>query len=169
MRSVIQRVSTAQVRVDEKITGKIGLGLLVLVGIEEEDKAEDIEWLSGKIVNLRIFNDEKGVMNRSVADVNGDLLVVSQFTLHASTRKGNRPSYIHAAKPETAIPLYEKFLRQIEKDLGKPVSAGIFGAMMKVSLLNDGPVTIVIDTKNREWIVKCEMWDTRCENLRETI
>jgi D-tyrosyl-tRNA(Tyr) deacylase len=150
MRSVIQRVSTAQVRVDEKITGKIGLGLLVLVGIEEEDKAEDIEWLSGKIVNLRIFNDEKGVMNRSVADVNGDLLIVSQFTLHASTRKGNRPSYIHAAKPETAIPLYEKFLRQIEKDLGKPVSAGIFGAMMKVSLLNDGPVTIVIDTKNRE-------------------
>jgi D-tyrosyl-tRNA(Tyr) deacylase len=150
MRSVIQRVSTAQVRVDEKITGKIGLGLLVLVGIEEEDKAEDIEWLSGKIVNLRIFNDEKGVMNRSVADVNGDLLIVSQFTLHASTRKGNRPSYIYAAKPETAIPLYEKFLRQIEKDLGKPVSAGIFGAMMKVSLLNDGPVTIVIDTKNRE-------------------
>jgi D-tyrosyl-tRNA(Tyr) deacylase len=150
MRSVIQRVSTAQVRVDEKITGKIGLGLLVLVGIEEEDEAEDIEWLSGKIVNLRIFNDEKGVMNRSVADVNGDLLVVSQFTLHASTRKGNRPSYIHAAKPETAIPLYEKFLRQIEKDLGKPVSAGIFGVMMKVSLLNDGPVTIVIDTKNRE-------------------
>jgi D-tyrosyl-tRNA(Tyr) deacylase len=150
MRSVIQRVSTAQVRVDEKITGKIGLGLLVLVGIEEEDKAEDIEWLSGKIVNLRIFNDEKGVMNRSVADVNGDLLIVSQFTLHASTRKGNRPSYIHAAKPETAIPLYEKFLRQIEKDLGKPVSSGIFGAMMKVSLLNDGPVTIVIDTKNRE-------------------
>ena len=150
MRSVIQRVSTAQVRVDEKITGKIGLGLLVLVGIEEEDKAEDIEWLSGKIVNLRIFNDEKGVMNRSVADVNGDLLIVSQFTLHASTRKGNRPSYIYAAKPETAIPLEENFLRQIEKDLGKPVSAGIFGAMMKVSLLNDGPVTIVIDTKNRE-------------------
>ena len=150
MRSVIQRVSTAQVRVDEKITGKIGLGLLVLIGIEEGDDAGDIEWLSGKIINLRIFDDEKGVMNRSVADVNGDLLVVSQFTLHASTRKGNRPSYIHAAKPETAIPLYEKFLRQLEKDLGKPVSAGIFGAMMKVSLLNDGPVTIVIDTKNRE-------------------
>ncbi len=150
MRSVIQRVSTAQVRVDEKITGKIGLGLLVLVGIDDEDGAEDIEWLSGKIVNLRIFDDEQGVMNRSVADVSGDLLVVSQFTLHASTRKGNRPSYIHAAKPETAIPLYEKFLRQLEKDLGRPVSAGIFGAMMKVSLLNDGPVTIIIDTKNRE-------------------
>ena len=150
MRSVIQRVSTAQVRVDEKITGKIGLGLLVLVGIDDEDGAEDIEWLSGKIVNLRIFDDEQGVMNRSVADVSGDLLVVSQFTLHASTRKGNRPSYIHAAKPETAIPLYEKFLQQLEKDLGRPVSAGIFGAMMKVSLLNDGPVTIIIDTKNRE-------------------
>jgi D-tyrosyl-tRNA(Tyr) deacylase len=150
MRSVIQRVSTAQVRVDEKITGKIGLGLLVLVGIEDGDDAEDIKWLSGKIINLRIFDDEKGVMNRSVADVNGDLLVVSQFTLHASTRKGNRPSYIHAAKPETAIPLYEKFLRQLETDLRKPVSAGIFGALMKVSLLNDGPVTIVIDTKNRE-------------------
>jgi D-tyrosyl-tRNA(Tyr) deacylase len=150
MRSVIQRVSTAQVRVDEKITGKIGLGLLVLVGIEEGDEDEDIEWLSGKIVNLRIFDDEKGIMNRSVADVKGDLLVVSQFTLHASTRKGNRPSYIHAAKPGTAIPLYEKFLRQLETDLGKPVSAGIFGAMMKVSLLNDGPVTIFIDTKNKE-------------------
>ena len=126
------------------------MGLLVLVGIEEGDEAEDIEWLSGKIVNLRIFNDEKGVMNLSVADVNGDLLVVSQFTLHASTRKGNRPSYIRAAKPETAVPLYEKFLLQLETDLGKQVSAGIFGAMMKISLLNDGPVTIVIDTKNRE-------------------
>jgi len=150
MRSVIQRVSNAQVRVDGKITGEIGLGLLVLVSIEDEDGTEDIEWLSGKIVNLRIFDDEQGIMNRSVADVNGELLVVSQFTLHASTRKGNRPSYIHAAKPETAIPLYERFLRQLEKDLRKPVSAGIFGAMMKVSLLNDGPVTIVIDTKNKD-------------------
>jgi D-tyrosyl-tRNA(Tyr) deacylase len=150
MRSVIQRVSAAEVRVDGKITGKIGLGLLVLVGIEEGDGAEDIEWLSGKIINLRIFDDEQGIMNRSVADVKGDLLVVSQFTLHASIRKGNRPSYIRAAKPETAVPLYEKFLLQLETDLGKPVSAGIFGAMMKVSLLNDGPITIVIDTKNRE-------------------
>lgn len=150
MRSVIQRVSAAEVRVDEKITGKIGLGLLVLVGIEEGDGAEDIDWLSGKIVNLRLFDDEQGIMNRSVADVKGDLLVVSQFTLHASIRKGNRPSYIRAAKPETAVSLYEKFLLQLETDLGKPVSAGIFGAMMKVSLLNDGPITIVIDTKNRE-------------------
>ncbi|HZX63677.1 MAG TPA: D-aminoacyl-tRNA deacylase [Bacteroidales bacterium] len=150
MRSVIQRVSAAEVRVDGKITGKIGLGLLVLVGIEEGDGAEDIEWLSGKIINLRIFDDEQGIMNRSVADVKGDLLVVSQFTLHASIRKGNRPSYIRAAKPEIAVPLYEKFLRQLETDLGKPIAAGIFGAMMKVSLLNDGPVTIVIDTKNRE-------------------
>jgi D-aminoacyl-tRNA deacylase len=150
MRTVIQRVSKAEVSVDGKITGKIGSGLLVLLGIEEGDSTEDIDWLSGKIVNLRIFDDEKGIMNRSVADVNGELLVVSQFTLHASTRKGNRPSYIRAAKPETAVPLYEKFLIQLESDLGKPVSAGIFGAMMKVSLLNDGPVTIVIDTKNRE-------------------
>jgi len=150
MRSVIQRVSAAEVRVDGKITGKIGLGLLVLVGIEEGDGAEDIEWLSGKIINLRIFDDEQGIMNQSVADVKGDLLVVSQFTLHASIRKGNRPSYIRAAKPEIAVPLYEKFLRQLETDLGKPIAAGIFGAMMKVSLLNDGPVTIVIDTKNKE-------------------
>jgi len=150
MRSVIQRVSAAEVRVDGEITGKIGLGLLVLVGIEKADGAEDIEWLSGKIINLRIFDDEQGIMNRSVADVKGDLLVVSQFTLHASIRKGNRPSYIRAAKPETAVPLYEKFLLQLETDLGKPIAAGIFGAMMKVSLLNDGPVTIVIDTKNRE-------------------
>ena len=150
MRSVIQRVSRAQVQADGKITGKIGLGLLVLVGILDEDGIEDIKWLSGKIINLRIFDDEQGIMNRSVCDVKGDLLVVSQFTLHASTRKGNRPSYIRAAKPEKAIPLYEQFLRQLETDLGKPVSSGIFGAMMKVSLLNNGPVTIVIDTKNRE-------------------
>jgi D-tyrosyl-tRNA(Tyr) deacylase len=150
MRSVIQRVSTAEVRIDGKITGKIGLGLLILVGIEEGDGKEDIDWLSGKIINLRIFDDEQGIMNRSVADVKGELLVVSQFTLHASTRKGKRPSYILAAKPGTAVPLYEQFLRQLESDLGKPVSAGIFGAMMKVSLLNDGPVTIIIDTKKRE-------------------
>jgi D-tyrosyl-tRNA(Tyr) deacylase len=150
MRSVIQRVSNAQVEAEGKITGKIGLGLLILIGIEDGDGDEDITWLSQKIVNLRIFDDEQGTMNRSVADVSGDLLVVSQFTLHASTRKGNRPSYIRAAKPETAVPLYEKFLLQLHGDLGKPVSAGIFGAMMKVSLINDGPVTIVIDTKNRE-------------------
>jgi D-tyrosyl-tRNA(Tyr) deacylase len=150
MRSVIQRVISAEVKVNGKITGKIGLGLLILVGIEERDETGDLEWLSGKIVNLRIFDDEQGIMNQSVAEVYGDLLVVSQFTLHASTRKGNRPSYIRAAKPETAIPLYEKFLLQLEKDLGKPVSAGIFGAMMKVSLINDGPVTIIMDTKNKE-------------------
>jgi D-tyrosyl-tRNA(Tyr) deacylase len=150
MRAVIQRVSEAKVTGKDNILGQIGPGLLILVGIEETDVAEDIEWLSGKIVRLRIFDDEHGVMNRAVGDVNGDILIVSQFTLHASTRKGNRPSYILAAKPETAIPLYEKFLRQIEADLGKPVSSGIFGAMMKVSLINDGPVTILIDTKNRE-------------------
>ena len=150
MRSVIQRVSAAEVSVDGKITGKIAHGLLILVGIVEDDGPEDIEWLSGKIVNLRIFDDEQGIMNRPVADVNGDLLVVSQFTLHASTRKGNRPSYIRAAKPEVAIPMYEKFLEQLESDLGKPVQAGVFGAMMKVSLINDGPVTIIIDTKNKE-------------------
>jgi D-tyrosyl-tRNA(Tyr) deacylase len=140
----------AQVQVDGKITGKIGLGLLVLIGIVDEDGIEDISWLSGKIVNLRIFDDEQGIMNRSVHDVNGDLLVVSQFTLHASTRKGNRPSYNRAAKPDKAIPLYEQFIRELEAGLGKPVSSGIFGAMMKVSLFNDGPVTIVIDTKNKE-------------------
>ena len=150
MRTVIQRVSSSEVSVDGKITGKIGSGLLVFVGIEEGDGTEDINWLSGKIVNLRIFDDEQGIMNRSVADVDGELLVVSQFTLHASTRKGNRPSYIRAAKPETAIPLYEKFLRQLATDSGKDVSSGIFGAMMQVSLINDGPVTIVIDTKNKE-------------------
>ncbi len=150
MRSVIQRVSSAQVQVNGDITGKIGLGLLVLVSIVEEDGMADLEWLSGKIVNLRIFDDEQGIMNRSVRDVNGDILVVSQFTLHASTRKGNRPSYVRAAKPDQAIPLYEKFIRQLEADLGKPVSSGIFGAMMKVSLLNEGPVTIVIDTKSKE-------------------
>jgi D-aminoacyl-tRNA deacylase len=150
MRVVIQRVSEANVSENDQIIGRIGQGLLILIGIEEADREEDAEWLSGKIVRLRIFDDEQDVMNRSVSEVNGDILVVSQFTLHASTRKGNRPSYIRAAKPETAVPLYEKFLRQLETDLGKPVSAGIFGAMMKVSLVNDGPVTIFIDTKNRE-------------------
>jgi D-tyrosyl-tRNA(Tyr) deacylase len=150
MRVVVQRVTNAQVEVDGKITGLIRSGLLVLVGIVDVDSSEDIEWLSGKIVNLRVFDDQQGIMNRSVIDIGGDLLVVSQFTLHASIRKGNRPSYIRAAKPEKAIPLYEEFLKHLEKDLGKHVPSGIFGAMMRVTLLNDGPVTIIIDSKNRE-------------------
>jgi D-tyrosyl-tRNA(Tyr) deacylase len=150
MRAVIQRVSDASVTVDEKITGAIKTGLLVLLGIEDADTAEDIQWLGAKIVNLRIFNDENGVMNVSLLDINGDILLVSQFTLHASTKKGNRPSYIRASKPGIAIPLYEQMIAQLEKDLGKKIQAGIFGADMKVRLLNDGPVTIVIDTKNRE-------------------
>lgn len=132
------------------VTGKIGNGLLVLLGIEDADGMEDIVWLSNKIVNLRIFNDEEGVMNKSVVETAGGVLLVSQFTLHASTKKGNRPSYIRASKPDTAIPLYEKVIRQLEQDLGKKVETGIFGADMKVELLNDGPVTIVIDTKNKE-------------------
>ena len=150
MRAVIQRVSKASVTIDNKIYSQIKNGLLVLVGIEDADTAEDIEWLSGKIVNLRVFNDENGVMNVSVKESNGDILVVSQFTLHASTKKGNRPSYIKASKPEFAIPMYEKFVQQLGNDLGKTVSTGVFGADMKVELLNDGPVTIVIDTKNKE-------------------
>ncbi len=150
MRAVIQRVSGASVMVDEKITGYIQNGLLVLLGIEDADTGEDIEWLSAKVVNLRIFNDAAGVMNISVKDIDGGILLVSQFTLHASTKKGNRPSYIKASKPEIAIPLYEKMMRQLEIELGKKIHCGIFGADMKVSLLNDGPVTIVMDTKNRE-------------------
>jgi D-tyrosyl-tRNA(Tyr) deacylase len=150
MRTVIQRVSHARVTVEGKVTGAINNGLLVFLGIEDVDNEEDISWLSGKIVNLRIFNDEDGVMNRSVLDIGGDVLLVSQFTLHASTKKGNRPSYIRASKPETAIPLYEKMIRQLEKDLGKQPQCGIFGADMKVELLNDGPVTIVVDSKNKE-------------------
>jgi D-aminoacyl-tRNA deacylase len=150
MRAVIQRVSKASVTIDNKIYSQITNGLLVLVGIEDADTAEDIEWLSNKIVNLRVFNDDNGVMNVSVKESNGDILVVSQFTLHASTKKGNRPSYIKASKPEIAIPMYEKFVQQLGNDLGKTVSTGVFGADMKVELLNDGPVTIVIDTKNRE-------------------
>ncbi|MEP6683407.1 MAG: D-aminoacyl-tRNA deacylase [Parafilimonas sp.] len=150
MRAVIQRVSEASVTVDEKITGSIKTGLLILLGIEDIDTIEDIEWLSSKIVNLRIFNDEKGVMNISIKDVDGDILLVSQFTLHASTKKGNRPSYIRASKPEIAIPLYEQIIAQLENDTNKKIQTGIFGADMKVSLLNDGPVTIIIDTKNRE-------------------
>ena len=150
MRAVIQRVSKANVTIDEKIHSQIESGLLILLGIEDADTNEDIEWLSGKIVNLRIFNDENGVMNVSVKDSNGDILVVSQFTLHASTKKGNRPSYIKASKPEFAIPMYEKFVQQLSNDLGKKVQTGVFAADMKVELLNDGPVTIVIDTKNKE-------------------
>src|ERR1044071_6882020 len=140
MRAVIQRVSKASVTVEGKIAGKIENGLLVFLGIEDADTDEDIQWLSGKIVNIRIFNDENGVMNRSVIEVGGDILIVSQFTLHASTKKGNRPSYIRASKPDYAIPVYEKMIQQAEKDLRKKIQTGIFGADMKVELLNDGPV-----------------------------
>ncbi|HET9744310.1 MAG TPA: D-aminoacyl-tRNA deacylase [Chitinophagaceae bacterium] len=150
MRAVIQRVIKASVTIEGKVYSAIGNGLLVLLGIEDADTDDDIQWLSSKIVNVRIFNDENAVMNISVKDCNGDILVVSQFTLHASTRKGNRPSYIKASKPDFAIPVYEKFIRQLSNDLGKKVYTGVFSADMKVELLNDGPVTIVIDTKNRE-------------------
>lgn len=150
MRAVIQRVSKASVTVEGNLISKINTGLLVLIGIEYADTTEDITWLSKKIVNLRIFNDEEGVMNLSLARTNGDAIVVSQFTLHASTKKGNRPSYLKAAKPDIAIPLYNSFVKQLEEDLGRKVGVGIFGADMKVELLNDGPVTIIIDTKNRE-------------------
>jgi D-tyrosyl-tRNA(Tyr) deacylase len=150
MRAVIQRVTKASVTVDGKINGQVGNGLLILIGIEDADTDEDIQWLSSKIVNLRIFNDDQGVMNISVKDIAGTILLISQFTLHASTKKGNRPSYIKASKPEIAIPIYEKMIRQLATDLGKEIQTGIFGADMKVELLNDGPVTIVIDTKNRE-------------------
>ncbi len=150
MKAVIQRVSSSSVTIDSKITAQIGSGLLIFVGIEEADSNEDIEWLSSKISNLRIFADENEVMNKSVKDIAGEILVVSQFTLHASTKKGNRPSYIKAAKPEISIPLYQAFLSQMERDLGKSIQSGIFGADMKVNLLNDGPVTILIDTKNKE-------------------
>lgn len=150
MKAVLQRVQKAEVTVANNKIGCINNGLLILLGIEDADGIADIEWLSKKILNLRIFNDENKVMNKSVIDVNGELLVVSQFTLHASTKKGNRPSYIKAAKPEVAIPLYEQFISQIETDLGKKVATGNFGADMNVSLINDGPVTIIIDTKNKE-------------------
>ena len=150
MKAVVQRVSKASVTVDGKIISNIGDGLLVLLGIENEDDKSDIVWLSRKIVNLRIFNDENGVMNVSLIEKGGDAIVVSQFTLHASTKKGNRPSYLKAAKPEVSIPLYEEFVQQLEEDLGKKIGTGIFGADMKVDLVNDGPVTIIIDTKNRE-------------------
>ena len=150
MRAVIQRVSNASVKVDGTITGQIQQGLLVFVGIEDSDGQDDLEWLSGKIVNLRIFKDEEGVMNKSVKDTEGGVLLVSQFTLHAATKKGNRPSYIRASKPETAVPMYENLKQQLATDLGKEIQSGIFGADMKVELLNDGHVTIIIDTKNKE-------------------
>ena len=150
MRAVIQKVSHAAITIDRDHTKKMGPGLVVLLGIEEADGQSDIEWLSGKISRLRIFDDEEGIMNLSIQDVNGDIMIVSQFTLHASTKKGNRPSYINAASPETAIPLYEAFIEQMQEALGKPVVTGEFGAYMQVNLNNDGPVTISIDTKNRE-------------------
>ena len=150
MKAVIQRVSQASVTIDSKIVAEIQKGLLVLVGIEDADTQEDILWLTSKIANLRIFEDQNSIMNLSVKDCNGDIIVVSQFTLHASTKKGNRPSYIKAAKPDIAIPLYEKFISQMEIEIDKKVQTGQFGADMKVLLLNDGPVTIVMDTKNKE-------------------
>ena len=150
MRAVIQRVSRASVTIDGQIKSAIEGGLLVLIGIEDADTPEDIEWLSGKIVNLRIFNDSAGVMNVSVKETGGGILLVSQFTLHASTKKGNRPSYIRASKPDIAIPLYTRMISQMEADLGKAIGTGEFGADMKVELLNDGPVTIVMDSKSRE-------------------
>lgn len=149
MIAVIQRVSKASVTIEKEVVASIQNGILLLVGIENEDTKEDIEWLSSKIVNLRIFDDTNGVMNCSIKDISGEMIVVSQFTLHASTKKGNRPSYIKAAKPDVAIPLYEKFIHQIQLDLGKAIQTGKFGADMKVALVNDGPVTILIDTKNK--------------------
>jgi D-tyrosyl-tRNA(Tyr) deacylase len=150
MRVVIQRVSQASVTVDNQVVGAIEKGVLILLGIEETDGQEDIDWLCGKIARLRIFPDDGGTMNLSLVDAEGQALVISQFTLHASTKKGNRPSYIRAAGPETAVPLYEAFIKTLEANLGKPVSTGVFGAMMQVQLVNDGPVTILIDSKNRE-------------------
>jgi D-tyrosyl-tRNA(Tyr) deacylase len=149
MIAVTQRVSEASVKIDNLIKAQINKGLLLLLGIEDADTNEDIEWLVNKIINLRIFNDEDGVMNVNIKDDGGDIILVSQFTLHASTKKGNRPSYIKAAKPDVAIPIYEKFILALEEALGKPIQTGTFGADMKVSLINDGPVTIIIDTKNK--------------------
>ena len=150
MRAVIQRVLSASVSIEGAINSKIDKGLLILLGIEEADTEEDIVWLCGKIVRLRIFNDADGIMNLAITDIKGEILVVSQFTLHASTKKGNRPSYIRAARPEIAIPQYEQFIKQLSVELGKPIATGEFGADMKVNLINDGPVTIIIDTKNKE-------------------
>ena len=150
MRAVIQRVSSANVTIKGQVRGAIARGLVVLLGVEDADTADDIEWLSGKIVRLRIFDDEQGVMNRSVQEVGGGILLISQFTLFASTRKGNRPSYIRSAKPDFAVPLYEQFLARLQQDSGKPIQTGEFGAQMLVNLANDGPVTIIIDSKLRE-------------------
>ncbi|MEY4892329.1 MAG: hypothetical protein RIQ34_941 [Bacteroidota bacterium] len=150
MRALIQRVSRASVTVEERITGSIDQGFLILIGIEETDTDEDLTWLSRKIVGLRLFDDDQGQMNLALSDVQGGILLVSQFTLHAATKKGNRPSYIRAARPELAKPIYDKMIKQLEADLGKPVATGEFGAMMAVELVNDGPVTIWIDTKNKE-------------------
>lgn len=150
MRALIQRVKKASVDIEGKTKGKIGNGLLILLGIEDSDNEQDIEWLSAKITKLRIFDDDNGVMNRSVVDVDGEVMLVSQFTLHANVKKGNRPSYIRASKPDIAIPLYEKFKAQLEKDTGKTAESGEFGAMMNISLVNNGPVTIFIDTKKKE-------------------
>lgn len=150
MRALVQRVKEASVSIDGKINAQIQKGLLVLLGIEDEDAEKDIQWLSQKITQLRIFDDENGVMNISVKDINGGIILVSQFTLHASIKKGNRPSYIKASKPPVAIPLYEKMIEQLQQDLGKPIGTGVFGADMKVALINDGPVTIIIDSKNPE-------------------
>ncbi|MBL0154840.1 MAG: D-tyrosyl-tRNA(Tyr) deacylase [Chitinophagaceae bacterium] len=150
MRVVIQRVSRASVTIEGQVKSSISRGLLVLAGFEDADTAEDIEWISGKIVNLRIFDDEAGVMNKSAIETGGEILLISQFTLHASTKKGNRPSYIKASKPDVAIPLYESLIARLETDLGKAIGTGTFGADMKVELVNDGPVTIVMDTKNKE-------------------
>jgi D-aminoacyl-tRNA deacylase len=150
MRAVVQRVNHASVHTGGSIHGTIGEGLMVLLGIEDADGMEDIQWLSNKLVNLRIFNDEAGIMNCSLAETNGEILLVSQFTLFASTKKGNRPSYIRASKPEVAIPIYEAMVSQLEKDLGKKIQTGVFGADMQVHLVNDGPVTILIDTKQKD-------------------
>ncbi len=150
MRTVVQRVSSASVTVDGRVVGEIGHGLLVLLGVEPADAPEDIEWLASKLVQLRIFEDEAGVMNRSLTEVDGGILLVSQFTLHASTRKGTRPSWHRAAKPEVAVPLYETFHRRLQELTGKPVPTGVFGAEMKVALVNDGPVTLIVDSKSRE-------------------
>lgn len=151
MRLVIQRVTEASVKVDGEIVGAIQNGLMILVGIEDADTQEDIEWLAGKACNLRIFDDAQGVMNLNVKEVDGDILLISQFTLHASTKKGNRPSYINASKPPIAIPLYEALIQQLYKEMGKPIQTGQFGADMKVSLLNNGPVTILMDSKNKDF------------------
>jgi D-tyrosyl-tRNA(Tyr) deacylase len=150
MRAVVQRVGEAAVTIGGEQTARIGRGLLVLLGIEEADTGEDVAWLGGKIARLRIFADREGVMNLSLQETGGEVLVVSQFTLHASTKKGNRPSYIRAARPETAVPLYESFIRRLEAELGKTIQTGSFGAMMDISLVNEGPVTIIIDSKERE-------------------